>query len=280
MNKFSQPSAEHTVLFDWDLSQFERLVENCAYDEAITLGVPYLPRIGKILEAGSGPGHVVAYLIAQGFDIEGVELNAAVIAEMNKLKPEIPLSVGDVGKLNTPDGYYNGLLSFGVIEHFKEGPAEVLAEHHRVLAPGGIAVITVPCLNLVRRIKRGWFLRTARLRPSLNNFLRHKTGRPPVHLNRRGIDGFRFEVNPIRGPFFEYWFTPKEFETAVQAAGFTVLESKPTHHAVGLWGEFGSWAAYNERRRFKTTRLGQMLDAVLGHRGFVHNHMHTIVARK
>ncbi len=276
----SQPAAEHTVLFDWDLSKFDRLIENCAEDDSIALALARLPRRGRILEAGCGPGHVVAYLRAAGFDIEGVELNAAIVGAMAKLRPELPLRVGDVGRLDVPDGHYRGLLSFGVIEHFKRQPAEALAEHHRVLAPGGIAIVSVPCLNLVRRIKRAWFFGTVPLRPSLNPVLRRLARRSPARLNRRGADGFCYEVNPLRGEFFEYWLTPLEFETAVRAAGFSVLDSKPTHHAVGLWGEFGEWAVRNERRRFRPTAAGRMLHTVFGRESFVHNHMHTIVARK
>jgi SAM-dependent methyltransferase len=280
MDDLAQPAANHTVLFDWDLSQFDRLVENCAYDDSIALGLSYLPRDGRIIEAGCGPGHVVAFLAAQGFNIEGVELNASVVAAMRQQKPCLPLRVGDVSQLDVPPGHYRGLLSLGVVEHFRDGPAVVLAEHYRVLAPGGIAVISVPSLNAVRRIKRGCYFGTAALRPSLNNWLRHLTGRPSVRLNRRRRDGFHYEVNPCRGKFFEYWLSPPEFEAAVRAAGFTLLESRPTHHAVGLWGEFGEWAARNERRRFETTGPGRVLDSLLGRHGFVHNHMHTIVARR
>ncbi len=280
VSDYIQPPAGHTVLFDWDLTQFDRLVENCAVDDSLVLGLPYLPREGRILEAGSGPGHVVAYMRARGFAIEGVELNASIITAMSRLHPELPLRIGDVGDLEVPDGHYRGLLSFGVIEHFKEGPATVLAEHARVLAPGGVAVISVPCLNGIRRLKRRWYFGTAALRPTLNSTLRRLTGRPPVELNRRGQGGFRFEVNPLRGSFFEYWFSPSEFEAAVRAAGFTILRSEPTHHLVGLWGDFGTWAARNERRRFSPTLLGRGLDAVLSRRRFTHNHMHTIIARK
>lgn len=280
MTEFTQPSADHTVLFDWDLSQFDQLVANCALDDSLTLGLPYLPRQGLILEAGSGPGHVVAYLRALGYDIEGVELNAKIIEAMSRLRPDLLLRVGDVGKLDVPDGSYRGLLSFGVIEHFKDGPAAVLAEHARVLAPGGIAVISVPTLNLVRRIKRGWYSATVPLRPALNNTLRRLIGRPPTELNRRGQKGFLYEVNPQRGDFFEYWLQTREFEDAIRTAGFTILKSKPTHHTVGLWSEFGSWAARNRDRRFLPTRLGRAISVLLGSRGSAYNHMHTIIARK
>lgn len=274
------PTAEHTVLFDWDLSQFDRMVALSATDKSLQLGLPFLPRDGLILEAGSGPGHKVAYLRQLGYSVEGVELNRAVVESMRALRPTLPLRVGDVGALDVPAGHYAAVTSFGVIEHFLAGPHVPLAEHFRVLRPGGIALISVPSLNSLRRLKRAWFRLTAPLRPSLNPLLRRLLGKPPAQLNRRGADGFVYAVNPVRGPFFEYWLTPAEFETEVRAAGFTILRSEPTHHAVGLWGELGSWAARNRDGDFQFTALGRALHALFGGRSFVHAHMHTIVARK
>ncbi len=276
----SQPSASHTVLFDWDLTQFDRLVENSAFDDSLNLGLPYLPRTGCILEAGSGPGHVVAYLAAQGYDIEGVELNAAVVDAISRLRPALRVRVGDIGEMDVPAGFYTGLLSFGVIEHFKSGPAGPLAEHYRVLAPGGIAIISVPSLTLLRRAKRAWYLVTAPLRPSLWNWLRRLTGRPAVRFNLRGRDGFLYRVNPLRGEFFEYVLSPDEFEREVRAAGFTIMRSEPTHHDVALWCDLGDWAARNHNRLFIPTAIGRALHAVLRPWRFGHNHMHTIVARR
>lgn len=272
--------AAHTVLFDWDVSQFDRMVALSAEDESLQLGLPFLPRDGLILEAGSGPGHKVAYLQNLGYSVEGVELNRTVVESMHARHPALPLKVGDVGALEVPDGHYAAVTSFGVIEHFRAGPHTPLAEHFRVLRSGGIALISVPSLNALRRLKRAWLRVTAPFRPSLNPLLRRLLGKPPASLNRRGAAGFVYAVNPPRGPFFEYWLTPSEFESEVRGAGFTILRSEPTHHAVGLWGELGSWAARNLDGDFQFTALGRTLHALFGSRSFVHNHMHTIVARK
>jgi len=280
MPPLGQSPASHTVLFDWDLSQFDRMVALSAEDDSLQLGLPFLPRDGLILEAGSGPGHKVAYLQNLGYRVEGVELNREVVESMKASRPALPLHLGDVGALEVPDGHYAAVTSFGVIEHFRAGPHTPLAEHFRVLRSGGIALISVPSLNALRRLKRAWLRVTAPLRPSLNPLLRRLLGKPPATLNLRGADGFVYAVNPVRGPFFEYWLTPAEFESEVRDAGFTILRSEPTHHAVGLWGELGSWAARNLDGDFQFTVLGRALHALFGGRSFVHNHMHTIVARK
>ena len=46
----------------------------------------------------------------------------------------------------------------GLVEHWKEGPGAALGEHFRLLKPGGIAIITVPLHNQVRRFKRRLWL--------------------------------------------------------------------------------------------------------------------------
>lgn len=280
MSALPPSSATHTVLFDWDLAQFDRMVALSADDDSLQLGLSFLPRDGLILEAGSGPGHKVAYLQNLGYSVEGVELNRTVVESMHARHPALPLKVGDVSALDVPDGHYAAVTSFGVIEHFLAGPHTPLAEHFRVLRSGGVALISVPSFNALRRLKRAWLRLTAPLRPSLNPLLRRLLCKPPVRLNRRGVDGFVYEVNPARGPFFEYWLTPAQFESEVRAAGFAILRSEPTHHAVGLWGELGSWAARNHDGDFQFTALGRALHALFGGRSFVHAHMHTIVARK
>ena len=47
-----------------------------------------------------------------------------------------------------------------------------LSEHYRVLVDGGIAVITVPSYNMLRRIKYFCDLALRRLNPKMNNFVR------------------------------------------------------------------------------------------------------------
>ena len=256
---------DHTVLFDWDLDQFATLVGNCAFDDTVSLSLAHLPRDGLILEAGCGPGHVVEYLRQQGFTIEGIELNAVIVRAARERFPGLRIRLGDVARVDVPDGHYAGLMSFGVIEYFRAGPAEPLREHWRVLRPGGIAVISVPSFTLVRRIKA---LRRLGVR----------LGTP--RTNRRGHDGFLYEPYPDDGKFFEYRLTRGEFETAVRRAGFEIVHSLPTHHLAGLWLEFGETWVANSERRFTPTRLGRLTDRLGRLWPYFHNHMHSIVARK
>jgi SAM-dependent methyltransferase len=271
------PRHDHTILFDWDFSQFDQFVRNCEEDETVQLALRHVPKDGgRVLEAGCGSGYVIEYLQQRGYDIEGVELNAPVVAEIRRRYPHLRVAVADISALPCPDHTYAGLLSFGVVEHFRGGMQPPLVEHRRVLRPGGIAVISVPSFTVLRRWKCFGRALLRPLRP--RNFPPWRRVGPPV--NRRGSDGFIYHVMPRQGPFFEYWLRPAEFEREVRRAGFEIVASLPTHHFTGLWSEFGESWVRNENRRFVPTARARLFHRVMRHWPFFHNFMHTIIARK
>ncbi len=144
---------------------------------------------GPVLEAGCGAGWWVAALQAHGYDIDGIEYSAPLVARINDVDPELPVRCADATALDRPDGHYRSYLSLGVMEHRREGPAVFLAEAFRLLAPGGRAVISVPSFGPLRRAK----------------------GR----LRRYG--------SPVQAPpFYQYGFQTAEFSRLVADAGFQI----------------------------------------------------------
>ena len=151
----------------------------------------YLPKQGRILEAGCGLGQLVLALRVRGYDAEGVEWGAETVKAVRALYPDLPIRMGDVTQLEVPDGYYGGYVSLGVMEHRWEGPEPFLQEAYRVLEPNGVALISAPCFHPLRRLK-------ARL-----------------GLYRGRTDGLEF---------YQYAFTETEFTSLLQAGGFTVVD--------------------------------------------------------
>ena len=275
--------APHTRLFTWDPAEFWALLRSCDRDDGVQLALRYLPSRGRILEAGAGSGRVVRYLHDRGYEITGYELNREAVEQVNESQPDLDVRVGDISALLVPDGYYAGLLSFGLVEHFVAGPEAALHEHFRVLAPGGVAIITVPSYNELRRIKLAASWLVWPLRPRQNSVLRCLFGRARPERRRRnrdGATGFGYHVYPQQGEFFEYRLRPKEFEAAVVAAGFTILRSKPISHMDGLHIEFGSRLVAFREWRFYPTPTAIVMDRVLRQVPYFHNHMHAIVATK
>src|SRR5256886_15045183 len=62
-----------------------------------------------------------------------------------------PLGVMELRALAVRDGALAGYISLGVVEHDAGGPDAILAEACRVLAPGGVLLVSVPYVNGVRR---------------------------------------------------------------------------------------------------------------------------------
>ncbi len=150
----------------------------------------FLPKDGKILEAGCGQGQYVLGLRALGFDCEGIDYAAETVAEVRATLSDLPIRVGDVTAIDAPDAAYRGYISLGVVEHFKDGPSAALAEARRVLAPGGTAIIAVPCFNALRRLK-------ARL-------------------------GF-YRASPGDHVFYQYAYDPAEMHELLTRHGFRVI---------------------------------------------------------
>lgn len=114
----------------------------------------YLPKDGKILDAGCAPGRFVAALQARGYDIEGIDYAAETVKAILGVCPDLKVRIGDIFSVDRSDCSYSGYISIGVVEHNFSGPMAALTEAHRILRPRGVAIITVPYLNVPR--KRLW----------------------------------------------------------------------------------------------------------------------------
>ena len=94
--------------------------------------IRYLPRDGRILEAGCGTVKLVVALRRLGYDIEGVDWAPKTIEKVKTLLPELPVRVGDVRDLDVGDDYYSAYISIGVVEHFSDGPEPILRACGRI----------------------------------------------------------------------------------------------------------------------------------------------------
>ncbi|MFJ7587566.1 class I SAM-dependent methyltransferase [Streptomyces sp. NPDC097617] len=93
---------------------------------------------GQVADLGCGPGHITAYLDELGLAVCGVDASPSMIELARQAYPGLRFDVGSMAALNIADGVLGGVLSRWSIIHTppQELPL-VLAEFHRVLAPGG-----------------------------------------------------------------------------------------------------------------------------------------------
>ncbi len=98
----------------------------------------------KILDAGAGTGALMCSLADLG-EVWGCDISPDALAfcQQRGLEDLVECSVE---RLDFPDNAFDVLTGCDVIEHV-EDDNQALREFHRVLRPGGIAVLTVPALQ-------------------------------------------------------------------------------------------------------------------------------------
>ncbi|PJE94397.1 SAM-dependent methyltransferase [Streptomyces carminius] len=97
---------------------------------------------GRVADLGCGPGHVTAHLAGLGLAVFGIDASPVMIELARQAHPDLRFDVGSMAALDIPDDALGGVLSRWSVIHLppRELPA-VLAEFHRVLAPGGHLLI-------------------------------------------------------------------------------------------------------------------------------------------
>ncbi len=98
----------------------------------------------RVLDAACGTGYGTALLAAMGAAcVLGVDVDPAAVAYAREHCPDASFRAGDVRRLPVGDGEIDTYACLETIEHVHEGE-QVLAEAHRVLAPGGLLLLSTP----------------------------------------------------------------------------------------------------------------------------------------
>jgi SAM-dependent methyltransferase len=103
---------------------------------------PVLPKVGRAVEIGCGSARLLSCVgHATELELYGVDTSAAALkcAEATGAAVQRPIKavLGDAHALPFEDGFFDLVLSGGLLEHF-ENPVPVLREMVRVLKPGGV----------------------------------------------------------------------------------------------------------------------------------------------
>ena len=99
-----------------------------------------------VVEVGSGPGHITAYLTERGADATGIDISPAMVEEARRRFPSSRFEVGDLRRLSRPvmSSAWAAVLGWYSLSHLagSELPDAVRALV-RPLAPGGWLVLAM-----------------------------------------------------------------------------------------------------------------------------------------
>ncbi len=136
----------------WQGETVSENIELCKYQTIEPVFRKYLPKQGRILEAGCGLGRWVFYLRRLGYDVTGIDLSDTAVRLAKEYEPGIPIQADDVLHTGYPDRSFDAVISLGVVEHFEDGPELAFREARRILKDDGLFFVTVPLQNYFRKL--------------------------------------------------------------------------------------------------------------------------------
>ncbi|MDB5183174.1 MAG: hypothetical protein JWO47_958 [Candidatus Saccharibacteria bacterium] len=267
-----------STIFKWDKNNMDTLLATCETDGILPYIEKYMPAPSRVLESGCGAGRYVKYLYDRGWDVIGLEWDQDAVDMIKDYWPEVNAVQGDSANSPFPDNHFDGIISLGVIEHWIEGPEAPLKDIYRTLKPGAAAIITAPCLNTIRKIKKTvWWNEKVTEKAATKNW-RENAGPQPNRLDSK----FKYWPYPTYGEFFEYRFTKKEFIDEIKKQGFEIVEHNPVAIIDGVYHELNpkhKLVKY-EDRQFIPTTMGKLVNKTFSAVPFFHPHHQIAIVRK
>jgi 2-polyprenyl-3-methyl-5-hydroxy-6-metoxy-1,4-benzoquinol methylase len=147
-------------------------------------------RGNRLLDVGCGAGFLLEAALEAGFEPEGIDLSRVAI-DLARPTVRSRITCGDVNTLLASDaGPFDVVTAFDIIEHTFEPPS-FLEDVGRVLAPGGLLVISTPDTGHWLRplMRRHWPM----LQPDQHTFLFSRRAMRAL-LVARGYDVVRIEA--------------------------------------------------------------------------------------
>ncbi len=96
----------------------------------------------KVLDAGCGAGLVVTKYLSERFETIGVDISDEQIKLAKENAPKATFIRQDMTKIDYPDEYFGGIISYYAIFHVpREEHFDLLKNFYRMLKPSGVALL-------------------------------------------------------------------------------------------------------------------------------------------
>jgi SAM-dependent methyltransferase len=100
---------------------------------------------GELLDAGMGPGRLLAHMAERGWEVAGVDASSEMVALARRRlsSARARLVEGEIESLPFPPESFDAVVATGVLEYV-DYRTRALEELASVLRPGGLAVVSIP----------------------------------------------------------------------------------------------------------------------------------------
>jgi ubiquinone/menaquinone biosynthesis C-methylase UbiE len=129
------------------------LAERTLESEDVRLLNDFMERLtanSRVLDAGCGAGIPISQKLSERFQVTGVDFSEAQIRLAQKNVSNAEFLCEDMTKLNFPENTFDGITSYYAIIHIpREEHQPLLANFHRMLKPGGFALLCLGAEHLI-----------------------------------------------------------------------------------------------------------------------------------
>lgn len=117
-----------------------------------------LPFNAKVLDAGCGAGIPISQMLSEHFQVTGVDISETQIELAQRNVTQGEFICEDITRLKFPDHTFDGITSYYAIIHIpREEHQSLLANFHRMLKPGGLALLCLGADHLIDDIDENFF---------------------------------------------------------------------------------------------------------------------------
>lgn len=111
----------------------------------------------RVLDAGCGAGTPVTRMLASRFEVTGIDLSGTQVELARRAVPSARFEVADMTAWDAPDASFDAVVSYYAIIHVpRERHRALLERFHRLLRPGGLALLTMGAADNPDDVDRDW----------------------------------------------------------------------------------------------------------------------------